>query len=48
MKKLIRQYYTVSPDNYELIIVRMVTYNSYMVNFTDIVIFKENFIKRII
>ena len=41
MKKLIRQYYNAFLDNYELIVVRMVTYNAYMVNFTNIVIFKR-------
>ena len=49
MKKMIRQYYNVFPDNYELIVVRMMTYNSYMVNFTNILIFKilKNFLRRV-
>ena len=36
MKKLISRYYNTFPNNYELIVVCMVTYNSCMVNFTNV------------
>ena len=32
MTKLIRQYYNAFPDNHEFIVVRMMAYNSCMVN----------------
>ena len=39
MKKLISQYHNTFPDNYGLIVESMVTYNSCVVSFTNVVIF---------